>query len=252
MARRGISVAVLAIATVAAIVVPGAAAGQPATRVVGGEEAAAGTYPYLAWIYYGDEIDHRACSGSVVASNLVLTAAHCVLRNDLATPVDPAHFTVVTGNVHHLAQPHTTSTVTSFAVAPNYRTEYPINHPVAGDAAVLILAQPTPAPALRLAGSKAWGVGTAVTFAGWGETGTPNPGDGLRVGEGTVQPDSYCAAHTPTYDPAELLCAQGPGRKPLLGLLRRLRRPAVDDRARQRRRTPGDRGHLLRYRRLFP
>jgi trypsin len=208
MSRPGISAVVIAIATVAAILAPAGAAGNPTANVLNGEEAAPGTFPYLAWIYYSDEIDHRVCTGTVVASNVVLTAAHCVLRDDYASAVDPAHFMVVTGNVHHLAEPHTTSTVTSFAVAPTFRSAPSINYPLAGDAAVLVLAQPIPSPPVRLATSHVWSADTPITYVGWGESGLPSAGDALRVGRGAVQSDAYCATRTPYYDPAELICAQ--------------------------------------------
>ena len=198
----------IAIASVAAILVPAAAAGQPSANVINGDEAAAGTFPYLAWIYYRDAIDNRVCTGSVVASNVVLTAAHCVLRDDFSATVDPAQFTVVTGNVHHLAEPHTISAVSGLAVAPNFRTEPPLKNPLAGDAAVLVLAQPTPSPPVRLATAQVWSAGTPVVVAGWGETGIPNAGDVLRVGKGTVQGDAYCATRFSRYDPAALICAQ--------------------------------------------
>jgi hypothetical protein len=208
MSHRGISAALIAIAAVAAIVLPASAAARPAANIVNGDEAAAGSFPYLAWIFYSDEIDHRTCTGTVVAPNVVLTAAHCVLRNDFSPGLDPADFQVVTGNVHHLAQPHTVSTVTSFAVAPNFHAELPLSTPLGGDAAVLILAQPTPSPAVRLASSKVWAAGTPVVLAGWGETGLVNAGDVLRVGKGIVQSDASCSSHFSRYDPAALLCSQ--------------------------------------------
>jgi secreted trypsin-like serine protease len=208
MSHRGISAVVIAIATMAAIVAPAGAAAQPSASVINGDEAAAGTFPYLAWIYYSDSIDNRVCTGSVVASNVVLTAAHCVLRDDFSATVDPARFAVVTGNVHHLAEPHTASAVSSLAVAPNFRIEPPIRTPLAGDAAVLILAQPTPSPPVRLATSQVWSAGTPALVVGWGETGIPNAGDALRVGKETVQADAYCQTRVSYYNPAALICAQ--------------------------------------------
>jgi len=196
-----IAVALLAIAG------PPGATGA-ARSVVNGDEAAAGSFPYLAWIYYSDGIDNRTCSGSVVASNVVLTAGHCVLRNDGTDNLDPARFVVVTGNVHHLAEPHTTSTVKSFAVAPNFRLEPGARHPAYGDAAVLILNQSTPSPAVRLATSQVWSAGTPVVMAGWGESGLPDAGDVLRVGRSTVQSTSYCTAHLGEFDESQLICIQ--------------------------------------------
>jgi hypothetical protein len=208
MSHRWISAAVVAIAAMAAIVVPAGAAGQPSASVINGDEAAAGTFPYLALISYKDSIDNRLCTGSVVASNVVLTAAHCVLRDGYESAVDPAYFRVVTGNVHYLAEPRTISTVTSFAVAPNFRTEPPLPAPVAGDVAALVLARPISSPPVRLATSQVWGAGTPVLFAGWGDTGIPNAGDVLHVGRAKVQSDSYCVTHFAQDDPSQLICTQ--------------------------------------------
>lgn len=208
MPRRGKSAVVIAIALVVAIVAPTAAAGERSTSVINGDEAAAGTFPYLAFIAYRDSIDNRACSGTVVASNVILTAAHCVLRDDYQTAVDPAFFRVVTGNVHYAAEPRTISTVTSFAVAPNFRAEPPLPAPLAGDVAVLVLSRPISSPPVRLATSKVWGDGTPVVIAGWGESGIPNAGDVLRSGRSSVQSDSYCIAHFARHDPSQQICAQ--------------------------------------------
>lgn len=208
MPRPGKRAVVIAIALFTALVDPTGAIGQPSTNVINGDEAAAGTFPYLALVSYKDSIDSRLCSGSVVASNVVLTAAHCVLRDGYQAAVDPAYFRVVTGNVHYLAEPRTISTVTSFAVAPNFRAEPPLPAPLAGDVAVLVLARPISSPVVRLATSKVWSAGTPVVIAGWGESGIPNAGDVLRSGKSTVQSDSYCVAHFARHDPSQQICIQ--------------------------------------------
>ncbi len=208
MRRRGKTAVVIVIALLAAVIAPTGAAGEGSTAVINGDEAGAGTFPFLAFISYSDSVDNRACTGSVIAANVVLTAAHCVLRDDYQTAVDPAHFRVVTGNVHYLAEPRTVSTVTSFAVAPNFRVEPPFPAPVAGDAAALVLARPISSPPVRLATSKVWSAGTPVAFVGWGESGIPDAGDVLRTGSGSVQSDSYCIAHFGQHDPSQQICAQ--------------------------------------------
>jgi secreted trypsin-like serine protease len=208
MLRLGKSVVVIAIALLTAVIAPAAAAAERSTNVINGDEAGAGSLPYLAFVSYRDSIDNRACTGSVVASNVVLTAAHCVLRDGYEAAVDPAYFRVVTGNVHYSADPRTISTVTSFAVAPNFRAEPPLPAPVAGDVAVLVLARPISSPPVRLATSKVWSAGTPVVFTGWGESGIPNAGDVLRSGKGSVQGDSYCIAHFSRHDPSQQICAQ--------------------------------------------
>ena len=52
------------------------------TRIVGGEEAPIGAYPWLALLGYsrdnGATIEWR-CGGSLIGEQYILTAAHCVV-----------------------------------------------------------------------------------------------------------------------------------------------------------------------------
>ncbi|XP_001358596.5 CLIP domain-containing serine protease 14D [Drosophila pseudoobscura] len=53
------------------------------SRLLGGEQATAGQYPWLARIAYRNRSSNRIsfrCSGSLIASNYVVTAAHCVVN----------------------------------------------------------------------------------------------------------------------------------------------------------------------------
>ncbi|XP_022211190.2 transmembrane protease serine 9 [Drosophila obscura] len=53
------------------------------SRLLGGEQATAGQYPWLARIAYRNRSSRRIsyrCSGSLIASNYVVTAAHCVVN----------------------------------------------------------------------------------------------------------------------------------------------------------------------------
>ena len=176
---------------------------QPTTNVVGGTEAAPGSFPFMAWIYYHDESDNRVCGGTVVASNVILTAAHCVMRPNSGPVLSPAGFKIVTGSVHYTDPSRTVSDVSGIGVSPTYRTEPGRPAPLEGDAAILLLAQPTPAPPVRLAASTEWSVGMPVEFAGWGETHTPNPGDVLRVGQTSVRESVADCGH---YLSASLIC----------------------------------------------
>ncbi|KAH8265233.1 hypothetical protein KR038_001881, partial [Drosophila bunnanda] len=58
------------------------------SRLLGGEQATPGQYPWLARIVYRNRSSSRIsfrCSGSLISSNYIVTAAHCVVKlvNDL-------------------------------------------------------------------------------------------------------------------------------------------------------------------------
>ncbi|XP_017057615.1 CLIP domain-containing serine protease 2 isoform X2 [Drosophila ficusphila] len=53
------------------------------SRLLGGEQATAGQYPWLARIAYRNRSSSRSsfrCSGSLISSNHIVTAAHCVIN----------------------------------------------------------------------------------------------------------------------------------------------------------------------------
>ena len=80
----------------------GAECGDPSARasVVGGQAAEPGTFPWMAFIvdFKGNE-EAIACSGTVLAPNLVLTAAHCAVDLETGAANEASGYRVVTGNV---------------------------------------------------------------------------------------------------------------------------------------------------------
>ncbi|XP_063218714.1 serine protease gd-like [Bacillus rossius redtenbacheri] len=92
---------------------PGAATSRPKHRcgvvdvqarplVTRGQKTARGQWPWHAALYQSKGIDLRyICGGSLISSSIVLTAAHCVTRPTLDTPVDPETLVVYLGK-HHL------------------------------------------------------------------------------------------------------------------------------------------------------
>jgi secreted trypsin-like serine protease len=116
----------------------GSAAAKPLAgkSVIGGYVASISAWPYQAALTRNGKLH---CGGSVIAPTKILTAAHCV--NKFA----PRLLTVITGRAR-LADPSTGEAlaVESAAMHPDYPSSR--RH----DVAVITLAGPTSAPAVRL------------------------------------------------------------------------------------------------------
>lgn len=174
------------------------------TSVINGQEAQLGTFPYLAFV----ESNESACSGTVVSSNVILTAAHCVLNKDFSVLHNPDVFTVVTGNVDYESASRTISTVSRVAVNPNFAYLTPSDVPVRGDVAVLELSQPVSAPPVRFAKTTTWGAGTPVVMVGWGLTSPSGESpETLHYGEAVAQSPSFCSSEYIGFESAWDLCA---------------------------------------------
>lgn len=178
------------------------------TSVINGQEAPAGSYPYMAFVIVFEGEGASVCSGTVVSSNVVLTAAHCVLDETFSSIKAPADFRVVTGNVNWASSPRTVSGVSRVAVDPNFAyVAVPTYFPVRGDAALLQLSAPISQPPIRIATSQVWNTGTATVLAGWGEA-TPGGGavETLRIGEAAVQSPEYCKSKSSRFEAAWSVC----------------------------------------------
>lgn len=196
---------------------PAGARGPTASAsIVGGRAAAIAEFPSLAYIQAIEAPKKGfACTGSVVAPRVVLTAGHCVedIETGRLTPV--ADYRVATG------------TADLREVAPENVFEvkraltYPGFDPGAtrGDAGILILSRPTTAPSLLLAGAAdaaLLGPGTPVQIAGWGleRGGASKAPAALRATDTVVQSSAYCkhaaSLFYPFYAPALQLCTTDP------------------------------------------
>jgi V8-like Glu-specific endopeptidase len=58
-----------------------------------------GELGFMAFVAYVGQDSTTVCSGTVVAANVILTAAHCVLDDTNGATLDPSGFRVVTGSV---------------------------------------------------------------------------------------------------------------------------------------------------------
>ncbi len=129
---RGVMRVALPAFGAALVVLPASASAraQPAPRhvqsrahasIVGGTAATPGSLPSLAFVVDDEGSQYGLCSGTVVAANVMLTAAHCVLDSTTGQ-VDPAsNFAVVTGDVDWTdTAARQVSAVSSVAVYPQF------------------------------------------------------------------------------------------------------------------------------------
>ncbi|HYY21330.1 MAG TPA: serine protease [Thermoleophilaceae bacterium] len=199
------------------VVVPAAGASTREPRVVGGTQAPAGAYPFMAAL-----LDHgvastylaQFCGGSLIAPRTVLTAEHCV-EGQSAASIDVL---VGTG---HLAAPGEAASgeripVSAIAVAPgnDFST---LNN----DVAILLLAHAPSAGALTgtiapvdpTADAGSLQPGDPATVIGWGDTtnGLGQFPQDLRQTDVLFASDQECAsAYGARFTPSSMLCADWP------------------------------------------
>jgi secreted trypsin-like serine protease len=181
-------------------------------QIIGGVPAAAGTFGMMAFIIDdvgGDQVEF--CTGTVLSSNVVLTAGHCGENTSTGIVDDPSGFTVVTGDVNWSDGPgRQVSGVSRVIVNPGFDPTT-----LDDDASLLVLSTPTTAPPVALAtwpaDMPAFSAGNSVTTAGWGETSVGSGPSQQLLDTGTVvQSQSDCAAHAAqlgaSFDPTSQLC----------------------------------------------
>jgi secreted trypsin-like serine protease len=211
--RRHAPSLVLACIAVAAFVLPTSAGAEPTAQasIVGGRAGSIAEFPFLSFVEAREGKHGFACTGSVVAPRVVLTAAHCaddIDHGGLTPAKDYALATGVTGPGE--AKPENIFHVTETHVFPGFDPGT-----MHGDAAILILDRPTSAPALPLAGPEdaaLYAGGATVQLAGWGLTAPKAKREPSRVRTTSVvvQTPSICKARTRSYpspfSPAVQMC----------------------------------------------
>jgi Trypsin len=215
--RRGWTIAALTLICVGVLAGAGSAGAAPhqpvGGQIIDGQPVPAGMFPQLAFIQ--DEVspsDYELCTGTVLSSNVVLTAGHCA-QNQTTGTVDPATgFEVVTGqpNLADSLVGHV-SAVSNVIVNPLYNAT---THD--WDAALLELSTPTTAPAITLptsADATLWQPATEVAMAGWGLTDGADPNSlptQVQWATTMTQSASYCDTNALTlgsvFDSANQIC----------------------------------------------
>lgn len=196
----------LAAALIASLALGGPAQAQDGARasIVGGTTAATAEWPWAAFILALDRHQNGyACTGTVVSPTLVLTAGHCLqdVLSGRRTPL--GQYTVVTGSSDLRDETiRQLSRVRRALVYPGFN-----RFNLHGDAGLLVLATPTSAPAVALAGpsdAALLGAGLPTLIAGWGERGGKGSAKQtpfLRQAQTFLQRNIYCRNHSRVYYP---------------------------------------------------
>jgi secreted trypsin-like serine protease len=180
--------------------------------VIGGHNATIAQYPSLAYIEGVQATAGYACTGTVVAPRVVLTAGHCVEDVESSSIVEPGEIAVATGVSNLTKIPHANvSEVIQVLAYPKFDPSK-----LQGDAGLLILAAPVAAPPTPLAtaaDAALYEPGDELTIAGWGidDRNTGHAPNQLQAGSVPVEDASHCKRGTrrfyPFFDPTHQVCA---------------------------------------------
>jgi secreted trypsin-like serine protease len=226
-----VAVAVLAFSATALARTHAGKAHRAHAAIVGGAEAAPGSWPSAAYVQAITGTDANgnltgfSCTGTVVAPNVVLTAGHCAFletaRREISDTLVPAEdYWIATGTIDpfdDVAGPQL-SRVSQVIPYPSFD-----HRTLKNDAAVLILSTPTTVPAITLATMSAADRALASSpttgqIAGWGldpsdPTNPDGPQSTLKQATTAIQSNATCFdAYGSHYDPATMLCTLDPAR----------------------------------------
>jgi secreted trypsin-like serine protease len=190
-------------AVVACLLAASATSARPS--IVGGQPAPDGTWPSVVFLYGTYQGQPYGCTGEVVASDWVLSAAHCAYG---APGQFASTMTAVLGVKNYDDQNRTVIQVDKLVVDPAYDAVRDVN-----DIAMFHLHTPTTIPAMRLASMD--GASAYVSYegtpnaAGWGTTDADSTmlTTVLRQAYLRVPSGDECKAEVPQMDRATQICA---------------------------------------------
>jgi len=181
---------------------------SPAGAIYGGNYVRFGSYRWMVSLRLASAPDGHICAGTLIAADIVLTAAHCVDGHQ------QHDFVAVVGVDVPSWQAARKVPILGFREPASFNGAGDSNK---NDIAVLRLAVSQTGPTIALASAQPK-VGAAVSTAGWGCTGKPPacgaPSSRLKVTDQTVLADSECGAtvfKSPRFYGPTAICTKGTG-----------------------------------------
>jgi hypothetical protein len=198
---------------------------RPDGRIVGGFPTTIAEYPWQVAIAYndaffeGDGFQRQFCGGTLVAPQVVITAAHCLYDNP-----DPGTGFGAPPNTFESFTGRTTLSITEGQVIE--WSDYffftdgagnPLFNPVTFDfdAVFVTLASPSTSPPVKVAGADeqaTWAAGRSARISGWGDqaSGAGAFADQLRAAQVQIIGDDFCSSpssYGADFHPEVMLCA---------------------------------------------
>jgi len=204
IARRRIAIVVAFVLGTATLMIP-----SPAGAIYGGTYVRFGSYRWMVSLRLAAAPNAHICAGTLIAADIVLTAAHCV---------DGHHqhdFVAVVGADVPSWPESKKVPVLGFREPTSFNGAADSNK---SDIAVLRLAVSQTGPTIALASTQPK-VGAALSTVGWGCTGKPPacgqaPSSRLKVTDQTLLADSECGAtvfKSPRFYGPTAICTKGAG-----------------------------------------
>ena len=179
----------------------------PSNAIVGGTNASAGEYPWMAAVYLGSPSSGQFCGGTLVRPTIVITAAHCILG--VPAPVISG---VLVGRTTLNGTGGDMVPAAGFVIHPAWNAGLNIF-----DIAAIRLTRPagggsSPLPWATSADAQWFSAGDTATVIGWGATSEGGNGsNALKEATVPIVSDAGCtSAYGIQYVANQHLCAGYP------------------------------------------
>lgn len=212
LSRSPLRILVLSL-MVASIFQAGIVSASPDPRIINGNDASEGAWPWMAIIVYAGKDpaqNYFICGGSLISPQFVLTAAHCVSDPSFYSGIrvdDPSKIETIIGVTTLSNQNGVRVGVEEIIVHPDYDVN------TSNDIALLRLKEPVNLRAVSViqAGEEMlWAAGQEVTLMGWGQTDpyySVHP-DTMQQAQVPIIADSACrSTYGLGFNPQTMLCA---------------------------------------------